>query len=255
MSDNGVETRQPDDRPKIGDAQRDEGDDKNVQVADPDADDGGSHTGTVGRGRNRRASDIGARQLSVSIRSLSTVLLVVALVAALAVFVYRDLSGSAELDELRTAAADQEKAEDVAGRYAVAAATLDFKDLTPWIAAMKEGVSPDLQKKYDVIGQAMEQIITPLRMQTTAELVVADTQESNGDLFRVDAVVNVNTKSVQTPDGGNTVAVYTIALDRSKDWMITEVGDPTGGIAGNLGPADGGANPTDSPPPPPTPGG
>ncbi|MCX2964436.1 hypothetical protein [Gordonia aquimaris] len=201
------------------------------------------------------------RQLSISLGTLGISLLIAALVAALGTFIYRDVSARNDLDAMTSEAADSAKAEDVAARYAVAAATLDYQDLTPWIAAMKDGVSPELQKKYDVIGQAMEQIITPLRMQTTAELVLAKTQEVNGDMFRVDAVVDVDTKSVQTPDGGSAVAVYTVTLDRSQDWLITEVGDPTGAIPGGLGEAapDSGAQDSgaqeSAPAPSPAPGG
>ncbi|MEE4021610.1 hypothetical protein V1Y59_00860 [Gordonia sp. PKS22-38] len=194
------------------------------------------------------------RQLSISVGTLAISVVVIALVAALVTFAYRDFSARDELNALKSEAADSAAAEEVAGRYAVAAATLDYEDLTPWIAAMKDGVSPELQKKYDVIGQAMEQIITPLRMQTTAELVLAKTTESNGDMFQVDAVVNVNTTSVQTPDGGSAVAVYTVTLDRSQDWLITEVGDPTGAIPGSLEGAAPEAAPQESaPPPPPSP--
>ena len=72
----------------------------------------------------------------------------------------------------------------------------------------------------------------------------------------VDAVVDVDTKSVQTPDGGSAVAVYTVTLDRSQDWLITEVGDPTGAIPGGLGEAapDSGAQES-APAPSPAPGG
>ncbi|MEE3851017.1 hypothetical protein VZC37_11785 [Gordonia sp. LSe1-13] len=208
--------------------------------------------------RSNRASR-SSRQLSISVGTLAISVLVIALVAALVTFAYRDFSARDELNALTSEAADSAAAEEVAGRYAVSAATLDYEDLTPWIAAMKDGVSPELQKKYDVIGQAMEQIITPLRMQTTAELVLAKTTESNGDMFQVDAVVNVNTTSVQTPDGGSAVAVYTVTLDRSQDWLITEVGDPTGAIPGSLEGAAPEAAPQESapqesaPPPPPAP--
>ncbi|GAB20379.1 hypothetical protein GOEFS_115_00190 [Gordonia effusa NBRC 100432] len=182
------------------------------------------------------------RQVSLSIRSIVVTAVIVLLVAALGLFVYRDLSARDDLNDLRASVADREHAEDVAGQYAVNAATLDYRDLTPWIANMKKGVSPDLQKQYDLIGQTMEQVLTPLRMQTSANLIVAKTVNVAKDVFRVQAVVDVNTKTIQTPNGGNTTATYTLTLDRSKDWMITSVGDPTSAIPQALG----GATPTPS---------
>ena len=56
----------------------------------------------------------------------------------------------------------------LAGEYAVRAATLDYKDLTPWAANLKKGVSGELSKQFDVAVPAMQQILTPIRMSTTA---------------------------------------------------------------------------------------
>ena len=180
-------------------------------------------------------------QVTMSIPALVASLLagglIVVLAATTALFVLRDSSARSDLDTMRATAADEADAEQVAGKYAVSAATLDYQDLTPWITAMKKGVSPELSKRYDAVGQTMEQIITPLRMKTSAELVTTSVSDSEGDLFRVDAVVNVNTATVQNPGGTNAVAVYKLTLDRSKDWLITEVGDPTNTVAGNLGSA------------------
>lgn len=182
-----------------------------------------------------RAPKTAPRQITLSVRSIVASLLLIVLVAALGVFVVRDISARKDLNALRADVADRTAAENVAGRYAVNAATLDYRDLTPWIANMKKGVSPDLRKQYDLIGQTMDQVLTPLRMQTSADLIVAKTVSTSGDVFRVQAVVDVNTKSVQTPNGSNTTATYTLTLDRSKDWMITSVGDPTSAIPQAIG--------------------
>ncbi|MEP9393665.1 hypothetical protein ABLE94_15605 [Gordonia sp. VNK1] len=191
----------------------------------------------TGKGARRGQVTLSTRTLVVSALVIFQTLLLIAATAVMIVFIVRDTAARNELGDMASAAADNAKAQEVAGTYAVAAATLDYQDLTPWIAAMKKGVSPELQRKYDVVGQTMEQIITPLRMKTTAELVLAKTTEHAGDMFKVDAVVNVTTSTVQNPSGGTAVAVYTITLDRSQNWLITQVGDPTQSIAGNLGSA------------------
>ncbi|WOC13100.1 hypothetical protein [Gordonia sp. MP11Mi] len=185
------------------------------------------------RGSGRRGQV--TMSIPVLIGSLLAGLLIIILAATTVVFVLRDSSARNDLDSMRATAADAAAAEKVAGKYAVSAATLDYQDLTPWITAMKKGVSPELAKRYDAVGQTMEQIITPLRMKTSGELVTTSLSDSEGDLYRVDAVVNVNTTTVQNPSGGNAVAVYKLTLDRSKNWLITEVGDPTNTVAGNLG--------------------
>ena len=73
------------------------------------------------------------------------------------------------------------------------AATLDYKDLTPWAANLKKGVSGELSKQFDVAVPAMQQILTPIRMSTTATLVSSKTTDVAGDIYRVTAVVDVTT--------------------------------------------------------------
>ena len=146
------------------------------------------------------------------------------------VFVFRDVSARDDLEQLRAEQQDRNRAEQIAGDYAVHAATLDYKDLTPWISAMKTGVSPELQRQYDVVGSAMEQVLTPLRMQTTAALVSAKTIDVAGNNFRVQAAVNMDMKTAQLPGGSNTVAVYSLTIDKGNGWTITSVGDPTSAI-------------------------
>ncbi|MFW0787597.1 hypothetical protein AAFP35_24135 [Gordonia sp. CPCC 206044] len=203
--------------------------------------------------KTEESSPSGRRQLTISVRSLLISLGAVIVIAALVALIFEVVNTRHDLSDLRSQTSDRATAERLAGDYAVRAATLDYKDLTPWIAAMKKGVSPDLQKQYDVVGSTMEQVLTPLRMQTSADLVVAKTVKASGDNYRVEAVVNVNTKTVQTPNGGSTTAVYGITLDKDKDWLITSVGDPTSAIGQNLGTqagGDAGAPAADQPPNP-----
>ena len=197
--------------------------------------------------KEERRSRLSDSSVTFSMRSLLIGGLITALIAALVVFVVRDVSARSDLRALETDQADRATAERIAGEYAVDAATLDYDDLTPWVSAMRKGVSPELSRKYEVIGQAMEQILTPLRMKTTTRY----TSPATSSVF---AVVNVNTTTVQNPAGGSTVAVYTLVLDRDQDWLITDVGDPTQAISDKLG-TGGGENPAPAPPAEPTPGG
>lgn len=147
---------------------------------------------------------------------------IAALLATSIVFWWRDHSFRAQQH-------DVEQAETVAGKYAVGAATIDYQSLDPWIARMKKGVSADLAKKYDAIAPTMPQILGPLRLQATGNLVTAKVVDNKSGIYRVVAVVAVNATNVQIPKGSTTNAVYSVTLDRNKDWLITSVGDPTGG--------------------------
>lgn len=212
-----------------------------ADARDTDEARGTEKPGTPARAeRRQRAADrrgSGGRQVTLSMRAVVLGVVTLLVVATLGIFVYRDVSARNQLGDLRADIDARTTAEKVAGEYAVTAATLNYQDLTPWISNMKKGVSADLQKQYDLIGKTMEQVLTPLRMTTTANLIQAKTLSVSGDVYRVQAVVGVNTTTVQLPNGAPTTAVYAITLDRAQDWLITSVGDPTSAIPKTLGEA------------------
>ncbi|GAA4641600.1 hypothetical protein [Gordonia humi] len=192
------------------------------------------------------------RQVTLSVPMLIAGLMIIALIASTVVFAVRDFSARGDLDAVRAEQADEAEAERVAGDYAVAAMTLDYQDVTAWITAAKKGVSPELARTLTAAGTAMEQVLPMMRIKSTADLITTSVTDADGDLFRVDATLNVNMSTIQNPSGSSQVSAFQVVMDRSKDWMITAVGDP----AGN-GPLDSipglpqpGAGQTDTPAPP-----
>jgi len=193
--------------------------------ADDDAGEEPGERSSSARPVKAAAASGGAKQITLSVRTL--VLAVVGLLvgAGLLFGVVDNLRVRHQLNDLRAEKANAAKAEQVASDYAVKAATLDYKDLTPWAANLKKGVSPELAKQFEVAVPAMSQILTPVRMSTTATLVSATTTSVAGDVFCVTAVVEVNTTSLQTPNGATSLAAYVLTLNKAADWQITAVGD------------------------------
>jgi len=196
----------------------------------------------------------------------AAVIVILALIAGLVVFAVRDMNARDDLSSLRADLANRAKAEDVAGKYAVNAATLDYHDLTPWLAALKQGVSPELVKKYEVVGPSLQQVLNLLQVQTTATLVVAKTVSVADNIFNVQVVVDTATKNTQMPQGNSSNVVYSITLDKRQNWLITQVGDPTNMVNSTLpglgqtgqpqtGQQPGAPAPAPAPAPTPAPGG
>lgn len=190
----------------------------------------------------------------------AAVIVIAALVAGLVVFAVRDMQARDDLSSLRTDLANRAKAEDIAGKYAVNAATLDYHDLTGWIASLKKGVSPELVKKYDVVGQSMQQVLDVLQVQTTANLVVAKTVNVADNIYNVQVVVETATKNAQMPQGSSSNVAYSITLDKNQNWLITQVGDPSNlvnstlpGLGQNGAPQNGGQPGASAPAPSPNP--
>ncbi|QKT08353.1 hypothetical protein HUN08_14965 [Gordonia sp. X0973] len=168
------------------------------------------------------------RQITLSVRTLVYSLVGALVLAGLLFGVVDNLRVRHKLNTLQTQQANNATAERIAGEYAVRAATLDYKDLTPWAANLKKGVSPQLSKQFDVAVSAMQQIFTPLRLTMKATNITSQTTKSSGDLYNVVAVVQIDTTSVQAPNGATTLAAYTVTMNKAENWMITAVGDPSG---------------------------
>ncbi|QTI68983.1 hypothetical protein [Gordonia polyisoprenivorans] len=120
--------------------------------------------------------------------------------------------------------ADNAKAEQVALSYAKTAATMDYKSLDEWRRNLVAGTSPELTSKLSDAATSMEQVIVPLQWTSTAEPIAAQVTSQNGSVYVVRAFVAVSTKNAQAPEGVQSTATYTVTLDKSKNWLITDVG-------------------------------
>lgn len=159
-------------------------------------------------------------------RAVSTGLaaLVVALAVATGVLAVLLAGERSDASQVRAAAEHDAKAQQVALDYAVGAARLDYHDLPGWNRNLVAGTSPELKEKLTTAATSMEQVVVPLQWTSTAQPITAQVTGHNGDLYTVAAFVNVTTKNAQSKDGVQSTATYTVTLDQSKDWLITDVG-------------------------------
>lgn len=178
------------------------------------------------------------RAPSATIRTVFATVVVVALVAV-SVLLYLQ---TRTLSDERAAAADRARAEQIAADYAVKAATMDYRDLTPWLNAMKTGVTPELSAKFDSITDTMREILTPLRMTTTGKALFAKVVSEVNGIYQVKVAVDVSSQNVQAPQGTVSTTAYSVSIDRGRDWVITEVGDSAdpAAVLGDLGGAPSG---------------
>lgn len=177
-----------------------------------------------------------------------TVLATVVVVALVAVSVLLYLQ-TRTLDRERQDAADRARAEQIASDYAVKAATMDYRDLTPWLNGVKAGVTPELAKKFDSILDVMREVVTPLRLTSSGRASFAKTTSEVNGIYQVKVAVDVSSQNIQAPQGTISTSTYSVSLDRNRDWIITEAGDPANpnavlsGIGGGTGTAPS-ANPS-----------
>ncbi|WP_142279468.1 hypothetical protein [Mycobacterium arosiense] len=164
------------------------------------------------------------RQISVSIRSLLTALLICALLVGIGVLSWLYVGATAKLNQEARQSSDSAHAERIALDYAVDAAKINFQDLKSWNTNLVKGTTPELKEKLNSAAKSMEQILEPLQWNSTAVPLAAKVRSESNGVFVVDTFVGVDTKTVQAQEGLRSTATYSITIDSKHDWQISEVG-------------------------------
>lgn len=163
-------------------------------------------------------------RLSISLRSLRTAAVLVALAVAVGVPMWLYVGAQHKLDVQARQSQGYAQAEKIALDYAVNAAEINFKDLGAWKVKLVAGTGPELKEKLTKAGQEMEQILAPLEWSSTARPLVAKVRSDVGGIYVVDCFVSVLTKTVQGPEPLQSTATYSVTIDSNNDWQISDVG-------------------------------
>ncbi|WP_431237773.1 hypothetical protein ACQ86B_24330 [Mycolicibacterium aichiense] len=173
------------------------------------------------------------RRLSISISARSVLLAVVMLVlaGALATVSWLYIDVRHQLDTQARRADNFAHAEKTALDYAVSAATMNYQDLGTWKTKLVAGTTAELNDKLTKAAESMQQILVPLQWTSSAKPLVAKVRSGTDGIYVVDCFVSVQTKTVQAPDPLQSTATYSLTLDSTKNWQITDVGG-IGAVAG-----------------------
>lgn len=164
------------------------------------------------------------RRISLSVRGLVLGALIATLVIALSVMTWRYVDANRRFDQQARQLGDDAHAEQIALDYAVGAAIMSYKDLSPWKRALVEGTTPELAKKLTDAANAMEQLLLPLQWSSTAKPIAAKVRSHDKGVYVVDSFVSVRTKTVQAPDNLQSTATYAVTIDPANGWKISDVG-------------------------------
>ena len=163
-------------------------------------------------------------QLSVSLRSVVIAVVIAALLGAVGVLAWLYIGAQGRLDEQARQSENNVHAEKVALQYAGEAAAMNYQDLNAWKGRLVAGTSPELKDKLSKAATSMEQILVPLQWNSTAHPLAAKVRIVSGKTYVVDSFVSVLTKTAQASEPLQSTATYSVTIDSSKDWQITDVG-------------------------------
>ena len=205
---------------KVAEPASDTGRDDDAEPSEPDAvnaskDD--QHEAPT----KRKAS---SRRVSLSLRTLVTATAILALVAAVAVMTWLYFGERGRVEAQQQAAANEQRAEQIALDYAVNAATMNFQDLNTWKGKLVNGTTPGLHDQLTKAATSMEQLLVPLEWNSTSQPLVAKVRSDTNGIYVVDTFVSVLTKTTQAPDNLQSTATYSITIDSKNNWQISDVG-------------------------------
>lgn len=217
------------DKPAEGLDETEDGPAEHSEVVEPEHDDG-SVTSDGGAAAKRaispddEATSKAARRVSLSVRALIVGAAMLILIAGLATTTWLYLGERADVQATAHAAANRQRAEQIALDYAVNAAAMNFQDLNTWKVKLVNGTSPELKDKLSKAANSMEQLLVPLQWTSTAEPLAAKVRSETNGVYVVDTFVSVLTKTTQAPDNLQSTATYSLTIDSNNDWLITDVG-------------------------------
>ncbi|MBL1078191.1 hypothetical protein JK358_27665 [Nocardia sp. 2] len=122
------------------------------------------------------------------------------------------------------ARADTAKAEKVATDYAVGAATVDYRDTDSWMKRLQHNATPELAAKYEGTRAKLEQIMIPLKWESTATPVSARTTSEKDGVYQVEVVLDVTTRNTQNPDWTHSTVTYYITVDGPRGYLVSDAG-------------------------------
>lgn len=219
MTDTELDSREPD--PPETDTDLPPADDK----AKEDAAEGEKKPKDEELKEDKTADEKSARRrVSISLRSLVSGALIAAVIGAICALGWLYWGAEQKLDAQARQSENYAHAEKIALDYAANAAAMNAQDLNAWKTKLVAGTTPELKEKLTKAATSMEQILVPLQWSSTASPLVAKVRSNTGTTYVVDAFVSVQTKTLQAPEPLQSTAAYSITIDSSKDWQISDVG-------------------------------
>ncbi|BDD84438.1 hypothetical protein TPB0596_42010 [Tsukamurella pulmonis] len=159
---------------------------------------------------------------------LSAVVVLLAVAATAFGFLWQSASSDRDeaRDQLAAVTQTQEtnaRAEDIAKKYAIGAATIDYQNLGTWRTALTAGTTDELANELREASTQFEQVVVPLQWQSTATPLATVVTGDKDGLITLNVFLNMITKTTQRPEGIPSTATYTLTIDSKQDWKISDV--------------------------------
>ncbi|MBL1074111.1 hypothetical protein JK358_06855 [Nocardia sp. 2] len=168
------------------------------------------------------------RALSSSVRE-RVVPVLAGLVAVLAVlgvalgFQWRSAAG--DLNDLRAANADRDRAAEVASDYTLRSLTYDYKNVPAFFDGVQRGTSDALRNRYTEVHDTLSKIMTEAQVVATGQVVGTSVQAQGNDQYTVTVYATQRTQNIQQQDPATVPNLLTVTVAKNDgDWLVVDYG-------------------------------
>ncbi|WP_194815235.1 hypothetical protein [Nocardia sp. XZ_19_385] len=159
-------------------------------------------------------------------RRSSILVAVAAILAVVAVFCGAQWRSAAnETADLRAAAADEQRATEIARDYVKRSLTYDYRNLDAFFGAVTDGTGDTLRERYKQVRETLGKIMTESQVVASGNAVSAAVDSVTGDQYRVTVFAIQRTQNVQQKDPASVPNLLTVTVAKNGGaWQVTDYG-------------------------------
>ncbi|MEV6278266.1 hypothetical protein [Nocardia sp. NPDC051832] len=134
-------------------------------------------------------------------------------------------SAATETADLRAAAADEQRATEIARDYVKRSLTYDYRNLDAFFAAVTDGTGDTLRDRYKQVRETLGKIMSESQVVASGSAVSAAVDSVTGDQYRVTVFAIQRTQNVQQKDPASVPNLLTVTVVKNGGaWQVTDYG-------------------------------
>ncbi|MFD6464076.1 hypothetical protein [Streptomyces roseolus] len=189
-------------------------------------------TAVLGKRAGSRVAGLSSRALALDAdrvensRRTSILVAVAALLAVVAtVCGVQWRSTAAETADLRTSAADQQRATEIARDYVKRSLTYDYRNLDAFFNAVSDGAGDTLRERYKQVRDTLGKIMADSQVVASGSAVSAALDSVTGDQYRVTVFAIQRTQNVQQKDPAAVPNLLSVTVAKNGGaWQVADYG-------------------------------
>ncbi|GAB4586839.1 hypothetical protein [Nocardia sp. IFM 10818] len=132
---------------------------------------------------------------------------------------------SSDLDALKSAQADRDRAAEVARDYTLRSLTYDYQNLPAFFDGVQRGTSDALANRYHEVHDTLAKIMTEAQVVATGEVVGTSVESQGNDQYAVTVYATQRTKNIQQPEPATVPNLLVVTVAKSGgDWVVVDYG-------------------------------